>query len=149
MSWTAYRSLSEICQEYARRKRTAKKIRLKWRSRKRSLGWIPFKGRCVRVREGEIMYKGCHFRLWQSRPLQGTLKTGNFAQDACGHWYVNFQCEVDVPGVPLGHAELGIDLGLKHQMACSDGVVYSRKCTRKHEDALAMAQSSPIKKERR
>ena len=45
-------TLSEICQEYARRKRTAKKIRLKWRSRKRSLGWIPFKGRCVRVREG-------------------------------------------------------------------------------------------------
>jgi len=140
-------TLSEICQEYARRKRTAKKIRLKWRSRKRSLGWIPFKGRCVRVREGEITYKGCHFRFWQSRPLQGSLKTGNFAQDACGHWYVNFQCEVDAPGVPLGHAELGIDLGLKHQMACSDGVVYSREnLTRKHEDELAMVQRAHKKK---
>src|ERR687887_387843 len=29
-------TLSEICQEYAQRKKTTKKIRLKWRSRKRS-----------------------------------------------------------------------------------------------------------------
>ena len=28
-------TLSEVCQEYVRRKRTAKKMRLKWRSRKR------------------------------------------------------------------------------------------------------------------
>src|SRR5262249_51546277 len=37
-------TISEVCQEYARRKKIAKKIRLKWRSQKRSLGWIPFKG---------------------------------------------------------------------------------------------------------
>jgi IS605 OrfB family transposase len=135
-------TLSEICQEYVRKKRTAKKIRLKWRSRKRSLGWIPFKGRCVRLSAGTVTYKSRCLRYWDSRPLAGPLKTGSFTQDACGHWYVNFQCEVDAPGVPLGEAEIGIDLGLKNQVACSDmGEPYSREnLTRKHEAALGMAQ---------
>ena len=135
-------TLSEICQEYARRKRLAKKIKLRWRSRKRSLGWIPFKGRCIRLRDGEITYKGHHLRFWQSRPVGGTVKTGSFSQDACGHWYVNFQCVVETPGVPLGEAEIGIDLGLKNQLACSDmAAPYTRaNLTRTHEAALARAQ---------
>ena len=135
-------TISEVCQESARRKKTAKKIRLKWRSRKRSLCWIPFKGRCIRVRDDEVTYKGRRLRFWHSRPLAGTLKTGSFTQDAGGHWYVNFQCEVDDPGVPTGTAEIGIDLGLKNQLACSDqGEPYSREnLTRTHEDDLAMAQ---------
>ncbi len=135
-------TLSEICQEYARRKRQCHKIRLQWRSRKRSLGWVPFKGRCIRLRDGEIAYKGRRLRFWSSRPLGGTVKTGSFSQDACGHWYVNLQCAVETPGVPLGAAEIGIDLGLKNQLACSDRPEpYSREnLTRKHEDALGMAQ---------
>jgi len=141
-------SVSEVCQEYARRRRIAKKIKLKWRSRQRSLGWIPFKGRCVRVDGDEVTYKGRHLRFWNSRPLQGTLKTGSFAQDACGHWYINFQCEVEAPGVPLGDAEIGIDLGLKNQIACSDQEeTYSRdNLISKHADALAMAQRAHKKK---
>jgi transposase len=43
-----------------------------------------------------------------------------------GRWYVNLQCEVEDHTEPLGQAEIGIDLGLSQQMACSDGVVYSR-----------------------
>ena len=127
-------TLSEVCQEYVRRKKTAKKMRLKWRSRKRSLCWIPFKGRCVRVRDDEVTYKGRRVRFWNSRPLAGTLKTGSFAQDACGHWYVNFQCEVEGLGVPTGTADIGIDLGLKNQLACSDrDEPYSRdNLTRTH-----------------
>jgi hypothetical protein len=34
-----------------------------------------------------------------------SLKTGSVTQDACGDWYVNFQCE--------GNADIGIALGLK------------------------------------
>lgn len=140
-------TLSEICQEYVRRKKTARKIKLRWRSPKRSLGWIPFKGRCVRLGDGEVTYKGRHFRFWQSRAVQGSIKTGSFAQDACGRWYVNFQCDVETPGKPLGEAEIGIDLGLKNQMACSDGTIYSREnLTRKHEAALGMAQRAHKKR---
>ena len=135
-------TLSAICQEYVRRKRQCHKITLRWRSRKRSLGWVPFKGRCVRLREGAITYKGRQLRFWQSRPVGGTVKTGSFSQDACGHWYVNLQCTVETPGVPLGAAEIGIDLGLKNQLACSDmATPYSRaNLTRTHEAALARAQ---------
>lgn len=141
-------TLSEICQEYVRKKRIARKIRLKWRSKKRSLGWIPFKGRCIRLGEGEVTYKGRRLRFWQSRDLQGTLKTGTFTQDSCGHWYVNFQCECDDTGIPTGTAEIGIDLGLTNQIACSDmAEPYSREnLTRTHEDALAMAQRAHKKK---
>ncbi len=138
-------TLSAICQEYARKRKQFHKITLRWRSRKRSLGWIPFKGRCVRLREGEITYKGRRLRFWHSRPVGGTVKTGNFSQDACGHWYVNLQCEVDAPGVPLGEAEIGIDLGLKNQLACSDmPTPYCRaNLTRQYATALARAQPYP------
>jgi putative transposase len=141
-------TISEICQEYTKKKRIAKKIKLKWRSRKRSLCWIPFKGRCIRVDDDEVTYKGCRLRFWNSRQLAGTIKTGSFTQDACGYWYVNFQCQVEDIGIPHGRAEIGIDLGLKNQLACSDmDAPYSREnLTRKHEDALAMAQRARKKR---
>ncbi len=141
-------TLSEICQEYARKRKQFHKIKLRWRSRKRSLGWIPFKGRCVRLREDAITYKGRRLRFWHSRPVGGPVKTGSFSQDACGNWYVNFQCEVDAPGVPLGAAEIGIDLGLKNQLACSDmPTPYSRaNLTRQHARALALAQRTHKKR---
>ena len=141
-------TLSEICQEYVRKRKYCKKIRLKWRSQKRSLGWIPFKGRCIRVDSDTVTYKGRRFRFWLSRPVAGVIKTGSFGQDAAGHWYVNLQCEVDVPGTPRGAAEIGIDLGLKNQLACSDmDEPYSREnLTRTHEDALAMTQRARKKR---
>jgi IS605 OrfB family transposase len=140
-------TLSEICQEYVRRRKQAKKLRLKWRSQKRSLGWIPFKGRCIRVEDDTVVYKGRRFRLWLSRPIAGTIKTGSFGQDAQGRWYVNFQCEVDDPGTPIGTDEIGIDLGLMDQIACSNGNTYSRaNLTRTHETALATAQRARKKK---
>ena len=109
---------------------------------------MPFKGRCIRLRAGEITYKGRRLRFWQSRPLGGTVKTGSFSQDACGHWYVTLQCAVETPGVPLGEAEIGIDLGLTHQLACSDmRAPYSKvNLTRQHEDALAHAQRAHKKR---
>src|SRR5262249_8102842 len=57
------------------------------------------------------------------------------------------QSEVADAQEPVGHAELGIDLGLLNQIACSDGVIYSRdNLTRAHEDALALAQRAGKKK---
>jgi transposase len=57
------------------------------------------------------------------------------------------QCEVADAQEPLGQSELGIDLGLTTQIACSDGVVYSREnLTRTHETALAMAQRAGKKR---
>jgi IS605 OrfB family transposase len=141
-------TVSAICQEYAKSRRQAKKVCVHWRSRKRSLGWVPFKTRFLKIAGDSIRYLGRRFRFWLSRPIEGTMKTGSFTQDACGHWYVNFQCEVDDTGVPLGDAEIGIDLGLKNQRACSDmDEPCSREnLTRTQEEALAMAQRAHKKK---
>ena len=77
-------TLSEICREFATRRRQFKKVRLKWRSRKRSLGWVPFKGRCVKVHGDTVTYNGLTVRFWRARPMQGRVKAGSFTQDARG-----------------------------------------------------------------
>jgi putative transposase len=141
-------TISEICREYVAKRVAAKKRRLKWRSRKRSLGWVPFKTRFLKIEGDSIKYLQRRFRFWLSRPMNGMPTTGRFTQDARGRWYVNFQCEVDDPGIPTGHTDIGIDLGLTNQLWCSDmDEPYSREnLTRKHEDALAMAQRANKKK---
>jgi putative transposase len=134
-------TIQQVCTEYVTRRRQFHKIKLKWRSKKRSLGWIPFKAAYIRLEGDAVTYCGHRFRLWLSRPVEGTVKTGSFTQDARGRWYVNFQCEVSDATEPVGQVELGIDLGLINQIACSDGVIYSRaNLTRQHEEALAKAQ---------
>ena len=140
-------TVQAICKEYVTRRRQCKKRRLSWRSKKRSLAWIPFKTSGVRILDDTVTYCGCTFRFWLSRPVQGTVKTGSFAQDARGRWYVNFQCELDAPDTRDSGAALGIDLGLKDTAACSDGVTYSRyNLTRLYEDELAIAQRAGKKK---
>src|SRR5438445_9265969 len=132
-------TIQQVCTEYVTRRRQCKKIKLKWRSTKRSLGWIPFKAASIRLQDDTITYCGPRFRLWLSRPIEGTIKAGSFSQDARGRWYVNFQCDVPDATEPVGHAEIGIDPGLTNQIACSDGVIYSREnLTRQHEKALAV-----------
>ena len=153
-------TIQQVCTEYVTRRRQCKKIKLKWRAKRRSLGWIPFKAAYIRLEDDTITYCGHRFRLWlfgatvwaqgaqrPSRPVAGVIKTGSFTQDARGRWYVNFQCEVPDALEPAGQAEIGIDLGLINQIACSDGVIYSREnLTRTHEAALAMAQRAGKKK---
>src|SRR5262245_32303498 len=73
-------TMQQVCTEYVTRRRQFKKLRLKWRSRKRSLGWIPFKAKYVKVEGDTVTYCGVRFRFWFSRPILGTLKTGSFTQ---------------------------------------------------------------------
>ena len=140
-------TIQQVCTEYATRRKQFKKIKLTWRSRKRALGWIPFKAAYVRLDGETLTYCGQRFRLWLSRPIAGVMKTGSFTQDALGRWYVNVQCDVVDAPEPVGQLDLGIDLGLTHHITCSDGVQYSRAhLTRDAEDALAMAQRAHKKK---
>ena len=133
--------MSIECTEYVTRRRQFHKIKLKWRSRKRSLGWIPFKAAYIRLNNDTVTYCGHRCRLWLSRPVVGTVKTGSFTHDARGRWYINLQCDVPDAVEPVGQLDIGIDLGLTNQIACSDGVMYSREnLTRAHEETLAMAQ---------
>ena len=140
-------TLQQVCTEYVTRRKQFKKIKLKWRSKKRSLGWIPFKAAYIKLQDDTVTYCGHRFRLWLSRPVEGTVKTGSFTQDARGRWYVSLQCEVTDATEPVGQAEIGIDLGLVNQITCSDGMIYNREnLTRTHEAALALAQRAGKKK---
>lgn len=135
-------TIAAVCREYVTRRRQFKARRLRWRSRKRSLGWIPLKMRFLKVNGDTIRYQGRRFRFWHSRPIAGTPKTGSFCQDARGRWHLNVQCEVEAPGVPLGSAEIGIDLGLINQVTCSDQPEPNRRdnLTQRYAEPLAKAQ---------
>ena len=113
-------TVQAVGEEYATRRKQFKKRKLRWRGR-RSLGWVPFKASGVKVVDDTVRYADHPFRFWKSRELPGVIKTGSFAQDARGRWYVNFVCEVADEAPTTGTQHMGIDLGLKTLATCSDG----------------------------
>lgn len=133
-------TVQAVCQEYEARRRAARKAKLRWRG-KRSLGWVPFKKVGVKVNGSTVHYGGETFRYWLSRPIEGTLKTGSFSQDARGRWYVNFQCEVEETPPSQRTAAIGIDLGLKDFATLSTGEkIEAPRLYRELEEKLAIAQ---------
>lgn len=55
-------TVQAICEDYATRRKQFKKVKLNWRSRKKSLGWIPFKSNSIKyISEGLIKYNGNYF----------------------------------------------------------------------------------------
>lgn len=55
------------------------------------------------------------------RPMQGTIKTATIKHEV-GQWYVIFSCEVEQSEpLPVVENEVGIDLGVTHFAALSDG----------------------------
>ena len=140
-------TVQAICEEYAKSCKQHKKIKLKWRSQKRSLGWVPFKAVGVKVVGDTITYNGQKFRFWLSRPIEGIIRLGSFSQDSRGHWFVNLTMEEANKGRIKTGKECGIDLGLKTMMTLSDGVEFSREnLTKKYEKELAKAQRARKKK---
>lgn len=141
-------TVQAVVDEYAKCGKQFKRPKLNWRSRKRSLGWVPFKAVGVKVVGDAVTYNGTTYRFWNSRLLPGNVRFGSFCEDAQGRWYVNFVCE-DLPPErqPTGK-EAGIDLGLKTLATLSDGVVCSRESlTRTFEVKLATAQRARKKKQ--
>src|SRR5919197_5783986 len=64
-------------------------------------------------------------RLRLSQPTVGTTKSATFKRDACGHWHVTVVSHVETPDIALAMPEveqtIGVDLGLKDLVVCSDG----------------------------
>jgi putative transposase len=88
-------TINAVCEQYAKSRRQKIRPFLRWRGR-RSLGWVPLKGRDLK-REGEsFRFAGHTFRVFHSRPLpHGKIKDGtNFSCDARGHWFLNIVVEV-------------------------------------------------------
>lgn len=140
-------TVQAVCEEYAKSGKQFKKVKLKWRSRKRSLGWIPFKASGIKIEGETITYGGCKFKFWKSRPIDGTVRFGSFAQDSQGHWFANLVVESPANTRPVTGKECGIDLGLKTLATLSDGVELSREnLTKTFEKQLAIAQRARKKK---
>jgi IS605 OrfB family transposase len=143
-------TVQDVAEEYARRRRQHRKVRLAWRKSggaRRSLGWIPFKVRTIRYAHGQIYFAGRWLSVWDSWGLHAyELRAGSFSEDARGRWYLNVCVEVPEsvgPQLPLQlpAPEIGVDLGLKAIAALSDGTtIEAPRFYRDLESALAIAQ---------
>lgn len=108
----------------------------------RALGWIPFTGQCRQIEGNSITYLGKTYRWFgnKRRPLPANAKSGAFAEDTLGRWWVCFSVEVPEPAQALGPA-IGIDLGLKSLATLSDGRTFDNvRPLRQLADKLAIAQ---------
>jgi putative transposase len=66
---------------------------------------------------------GSRLKVKQHRPLEGTPKTAHLVHRADGHWYVLIVCDLgDAPPKRDG-AAVGLDVGLAHFVADSEGKV--------------------------
>jgi putative transposase len=83
------------------------------------------------------------------RPLEGTPKTCTVKYEA-GQWYVVFSCECEeTEPLPVSSEAVGIDLGVTHFAALSDGTFLEQpRHYRKSEKKLAMLQQALARKKR-
>ena len=78
-------TINAVCEQYAKSRTQFKRPLLRWRGR-RSLGWVPLKGRALKRSGDAFRYAGNTFRVFNSRALpNGKIKDGtNFSCDARG-----------------------------------------------------------------
>jgi IS605 OrfB family transposase len=110
--------------EFALKRSKAKKARLNWRrsgGSKKSLGWVPFKGKTLRNEGNGLRFLGKTFRVFESERLVGMRwRDGCFAQDACGDWWLCVPVVIEQTNDPAPLEAVGIDLGLKDTAVTTD-----------------------------
>lgn len=87
-----------MCEQYAKSRSQKNRPYLRYRGKK-SLGWVPFKGRDLK-REGDAFrFAGNTFRVFHSRALpEGEIKdSSNFSRDSQGRWFLNIAIDVACP----------------------------------------------------
>lgn len=136
-------TIQGVCKQFVI-SRNKIKHRPAWRvsfGARRSLGWVPFQcARRIRVQGDTVRFLGHDYRIWLSRPIPPTFKSGGFSQDAAGRWYLNLACEVSAD-LPAGAGEVGIDLGLTTLATFSTGEkVANPRHLRQSAAKLARAQ---------
>src|SRR5271167_4881644 len=118
-------SIQRVNAEFATRRKQFKKAKLRWRvsqGSKRSLGWVPFKAAQLKRNARSLRFAGKAFRVFEAELLEGIKwKSGCFAQDSIGEWWLCLAVEQAVGRVPALKEAVGLDLGLKDTVATSDG----------------------------
>lgn len=141
-------TINAVCEQYAKSRKQFNRPFLRYRG-KRSLSWVPLKGRDLKRHGDAFRFAGNTFRVFNSRALpEGKIKDETcFARDRRGNWFLNIV--VEVPNVqalqPL--RGVGIDLGLKDLATLSNGQkIEHPRCFRQLEDKLAKAQRAKKKR---
>jgi putative transposase len=141
-------TINDVCQQYARSRQQRRRPYLRYRGRK-SLGWVPLKGRELKREGNAFRFAGNTFRVFYSRPLpDGKICNGtNFSRDRRGNWFLNIVLELAEPPRRQPMREVGIDLGLKDLMTLSNGRKEpAPQFYREAEAALAVAQRARKKR---
>jgi putative transposase len=137
-------TIQRVCAEYAIRRKQFKKS-LRWRKShgsKRSLGWVPYKVEQIRLKGKCLRFSGKTIRAFEQALLHGKIwKSGCFAQDAVGDWWLCMPVEEPVEMAYAPHEAVGLDLGLRETAATSDGEkLIAGKLYRGIEHKLAESQ---------
>jgi IS605 OrfB family transposase len=145
-------TIQRINVEYATKRRTAKRAKLRWRKSggsKRSLGWVPFKAASLKRKGRAIRFCGKTFRVFEAALLEGAKwRDGCFAQDAVGDWWLCLPVAVEATNMPAPRERVGIDLGLKDTVTTSDGdKLEAGRFYRGIEAKLAQAQRRAHRKQ--
>jgi putative transposase len=138
-------TIQRINAEFVTRRNQFKKARLRWRvsrGAKRSLGWIPFKAAQLKLKGKCLRFSGKAFRVFERERLEGVRwKSGCFAQDAVGDWWLCVPVAYAVAQVAAPKQDVGIDLGLRTTAATSDGAkLEAGRFYRSIEPKIAQAQ---------
>jgi putative transposase len=135
-------TIGAISAQYVKSRKASKRPCLRYRG-KRSLAWIPLKGRNLKRDGDAFRFNGDTYRVFDSRPLpDGKIRDGcSFARDARGNWYLNVAIEIaDAPARDV-KSGIGIDLGLKQFAALSNGeTVPNDRFGRQAAEKLGKAQ---------
>ncbi len=116
--------LGPVCQQYVKSRSQKKRPYLRWRSKKKSLGWVPLKGRNLKETPNGFHFHGREFKVFKSRdpPAGAQIKDGtNFSQDRKANWFLNVCVEVEASVARSPVRGVGIDLGLKDFATLSTG----------------------------
>lgn len=141
-------TINAVTAQYTKSRQQFKRPYLRYRGR-RSLGWVPLKGRDLKREGNAFRFAGNTFRVFDSRPLpDGKIKDGtNFSQDRRGNWFLNIVVEVPDVQARQPVRGVGIDLGLKDLAALSTGEkIEHPRCFRQLEEKLAKAQRAGKKR---
>jgi putative transposase len=132
-------TVQAVCKQFVVNRDAAGR-RPRWRGKK-SLGWIPFaSGRAITLAGDSVAYVKRRYRLWHSRPINGKIKAGCFAQDARGRWYLSLIVQIAETRT-CGVGEIGVDLGLMTLATLSDGrKIENPRHFKKYHPLLAAAQ---------
>ncbi len=92
---------------------------------------------------------GSRIKIKQHRPLEGTPKTAHLVLRADGHWYVLIVCDLGEAPEKRNGAAVGLDVGLKHFVADSDGnTVENPRCLRTGQRKLRVSQRKTARRKK-